>query len=122
MFDHIGISVSNLEKSKAFYAAALNPLGIAIKMEFEGEVVGFGKERPMFWVSEGKPGQTHVAFAAANKDVVDAFYAEAIHAGGKDNGKPEYQKDYSPGYYAAFAYDLDGNNIEAVFHDPSLIK
>ncbi len=122
MFDHIGVSVTNLEKSKAFYAAALKPLGISVKMEIENIVIGFGSEEPMFWISVGKPGETHIAFSAPNKEVVDAFYTEAIQAGGRDNGKPEYQKEYSPGYYGAFVYDLDGNNIEAVFHDPSIIE
>jgi predicted lactoylglutathione lyase len=50
--------------------------------------------------------------------MVDAFYEAALAAGGEDNGPPG-ERDYHPGYYAAFVTDPDGNNIEAVFHGPS---
>ena len=121
MLNHIGIYVRDTEKSKAFYTKALAPLGYKILSEFpEWGVVGFGAgENSDFWISKKEPQKAHVAFTADNKKAVDEFHAAALANGGKDNGAPGYRKDYSPGYYAAFAYDPDGSNIEAVFHDPS---
>lgn len=120
MIDHIGVYVSDPEKSKVFYSAALAPLGYKIHMELpEWGVVGFGAERPDFWISKKEPQNAHVAFAASSKEMVDAFHAAGLAAGGADNGAPGYRKDYSPGYYAGFIKDHDGNNIEVVFHDPN---
>ncbi|MBI5644997.1 VOC family protein [Candidatus Kaiserbacteria bacterium] len=122
MLDHIGIYVSDSEKAKAFYTAALEPLGYTLMMELpEWKVAGFGADgKPDFWISPKEEAHNaHVAFAAKGKDQVDAFYKAAIGAGGKDNGAPGYRTDYSPGYFAAFVHDADGNNIEAVFHDPN---
>lgn len=84
------------------------------------EHVGFGSDfKPFFWIGKGKPiqGNVHIAFAAASTDVVDAFYAAAIEAGGRDNGKPGLRPEYHAGYYGAFVLDPDGCNIEAVYHD-----
>ncbi|MDC0741996.1 VOC family protein [Polyangium mundeleinium] len=119
MIDHISIGVRDLEKSKAFYAAALAPLGYAVMMEFPG-VVGLGeKGKPDFWLGAGEVGlRQHVAFLAADRKTVDAFYEAAIRAGGKDNGPPGLRPMYHPNYYGAFVLDPDGHNIEAVCHTP----
>ncbi len=120
MLNHIGLHVKDVEKSKAFYSAALAPLGYKVLKEFpEWNVVGLGEENPDFWISkEESAGTTHVAFTAVNHAAVDAFYEAAIANGGKDNGKPGIREMYSPTYYAAFAYDPDGNNIEVVSFTP----
>jgi catechol 2,3-dioxygenase-like lactoylglutathione lyase family enzyme len=125
--DHINLSVSDFAAAKAFYAAALKPLGISILMEFPKAVTGtrdfagLGADgKPFFWLSDtGKvtPG-VHVAFAADSRAEVDAFYAAAIAAGGRDNGKPGIRAHYHPAYYGAFVLDADGNNVEAVCHTP----
>jgi catechol 2,3-dioxygenase-like lactoylglutathione lyase family enzyme len=118
MFDHMGLNVSNAKKSREFYEKALAPLGIKVAATFE-QWTGFGKgEKPQFWIVKREPitKGAHVAFAAADQKSVDAFYAAAIAAGGKDNGEPGPRKDYSPTYYGAFVIDPDGNNIEAVCH------
>ena len=119
MIAHTSLTVSDYQRSKAFFSKALGALGYRNNMEYE-EAAGFndGKNTD-FWISkEALIAPTHVAFQAASKDQVQAFYKEALAAGGKDNGAPGY-RDYSPGYYAAFVYDLDGNNIEAVWYDPA---
>ena len=118
MIEHIGLSVSDGAKSKAFYVAALAPLGYKIIKEFpEWNVVGMGQDMPDFWISQKeKPGSAHVAFGAKTRAEVDEFYKVALAAGGKDNGKPGVRTDYSPTYYAAFVTDPDGNNIEVVCH------
>jgi catechol 2,3-dioxygenase-like lactoylglutathione lyase family enzyme len=128
MLDHIGLSVSDVERSKAFYEAALKPLGATAMMVVTEEMtgghgshVGFGKDQPQFWISTGKhhsPG-VHVAFAADNRQLVDDFYRAAIAAGGKDNGKPGLRPHYHENYYGAFVLDPDGHNIEAVCHAPA---
>ena len=116
MFDHLTISVSDLSKAKEFYLKALAPFGI--KCVFEGEgYCGFGTTRPMFWIADGGGciSKAHIAFRAKNQDEVKAFYVAALGAGGKDNGAPGFRPEYHEKYYGAFVYDLDGNNIEAVF-------
>jgi len=118
MLDHIGLAVSDFAKSKSFFEKALAPLGYKALMEFPG-AVGFGSDRPDFWVAEGKAGATtHICFAADDRSIVDNFYKAAIAAGGRDNGKPGLRKEYHPTYYGAFVFDPDGNNIEAVCHKP----
>lgn len=120
--DHIGFAVSDYRKSHAFYTAALAPLGITPMMEFdtpEGKVAGFGDAEAFFWVGDGKQnGQLHIAFRAASRAEVDAFHAAAMAAGARDNGGPGLRPHYHPNYYAAFVFDLDGHNIEAVCHAP----
>jgi catechol 2,3-dioxygenase-like lactoylglutathione lyase family enzyme len=117
MIDHVGLSVSDSEKSKAFYQAALAPLGITLLMSF-GDEHGFGSDgKPYFWIGRrDRVGPTHVAFNVASRALVDAFYAAAIAAGGKDNGGPGIREMYHPTYYGAFVLDPDGHNVEAVCH------
>jgi catechol 2,3-dioxygenase-like lactoylglutathione lyase family enzyme len=122
MIDHIGLAVSNMERSKPFYIAALKPLGIVVVMEVTAEQTGadahagFGKgNKAFFWIGGGaKPkGGTHVAFTAPTRADVDSFYRAALAAGGRDNGAPGLRPHYHPDYYGAFVLDPDGNNIEA---------
>ena len=120
MFDHIGLNVSDYNKSRSFYERALAPLGYQVVMASdERKGAGFGYDRkPEFWVTEREPlgTGTHVAFSCADRATVDAVYAAAIDAGGRDNGPPGLRERYHPTYYAAFVIDPDGNNIEAVCH------
>jgi len=120
MIDHTGLTVSEVGKSKAFYRAALAPLGYALLMEFEG-AAGFGvAPKPDFWIGQGKPNvpPIHVAFRAQNRKEVDAFYKAAMAAGGRDNGPPGPRPHYHENYYGAFVLDPDGHNVEAVCHTP----
>jgi len=127
MLDHIGFSVSNMKVSRIFYEKALKPLGITPVMEVTPEMtgtsdshVGFGAGRPFFWIGTGGKVSvaTHVAFTTESRKIVDEFYAAAIAAGGRDNGKPGVRPHYHENYYGAFVLDPDGNNIEAVCHAP----
>jgi catechol 2,3-dioxygenase-like lactoylglutathione lyase family enzyme len=120
MLAHIGFTVSDIEKTKAMYTKALAPLGLSIQME-GGGYVGYGKEGDNFlWLgalSENHPTvptDIHICFSATSRAQVDAFYKAGIEAGFKDNGAPGIREMYAPNYYAAFLYDNDGNNIEAV--------
>jgi catechol 2,3-dioxygenase-like lactoylglutathione lyase family enzyme len=129
ILDHVGINVSDYARSKAFYERALAPLGISIAMEY-GQGGGFGRDgKPALWISKGpsafqKPEHLstitpiHVAFVARSRAEVDAFYREALAAGGRDNGAPGVRADYHPNYYGAFVLDPDGHNVEAVIHTP----
>lgn len=118
LIDHIQLVVADLAASKKFYAAVLQVLEIPIG----------GDEKDFFWADElfiSTPesdaalgvltGRHHLAFQAKDRAMVDAFYKAGLENGGRDNGKPG-ERDYHPGYYAAFLLDPDGNNIEAVFH------
>lgn len=117
MIEHISVPVANMATAKKFYKKALAPLDYRVHMDFK-DAVGFMEGgHTSFWIAkEREPRATHVAFRARGKKAVDSFYAAACAAGGRDNGAPGY-RDYSPGYYAAFVLDADGNNIEAVWFD-----
>ena len=120
ILDHIGLSVSDCERSKAFFSKALAPLGISLVMETHGWV-GFGRAGvPQFWFGEGGEAHKpmHIAFAAENRAQVRAFYEAALEAGGQDNGPPGIRAIYHPHYYGAFVIGPDGHNVEAVCHRP----
>lgn len=126
---HVGIPVEAIDRSRAFYERALAPLGLKITMtanadqtESGGTAIGFGSdgEPGFFWIGDNeRVGQgVHVAFTAASRQQVDDFYAAAMAAGGRDNGAPGLRPHYGPNYYAAFVFDPDGANIEAVCNVP----
>lgn len=126
IIDHITFNVSDYARAKKFYEQALAPLGIKVLMDF-GQACGFGREKPEFWLgaqpaSFQKAEQlkiitpTHVAFAARTREEVDEFHRAALAAGGKDYGAPGVRAHYHPNYYGAFVLDLDGHDVEAVFH------
>jgi catechol 2,3-dioxygenase-like lactoylglutathione lyase family enzyme len=125
MLDHIGLNVTDFDRSRAFYERALAPLGIAPLMEPVPGVAGFGEQhdqKPYFWIANrGGTPQTgvHVAFAVTSRELVDAFHAAALEAGATDNGGPGVRELYHPHYYGAYVLDPDGNNVEAVCHYPA---
>ena len=122
MLDHIVINVADLDGSRSFYEQALEPLGLGVVLDLSeaAGTVGFGSAgKPGFWIREGDTSApVHVAFAAADRDAVDAFYSAAMEAGATDNGAPGVREIYHPNYYGAFVLDPDGHNIEAVRHAP----
>jgi catechol 2,3-dioxygenase-like lactoylglutathione lyase family enzyme len=120
IIDHIGLAVTDYQRSKEFYSRALAPLNIQLIMEVEN-AAGFGKDgKPEFWfgVRPAAVQPVHVAFVAESRGDVRQFYQAAIAAGGKDNGPPGPREIYHPDYYGAFVLDPDGHNIEAVCHLP----
>lgn len=104
--------------ARAFYLAALAPLGFDLCHESEELGAGFGVQGSEdFWVKAGEPsGPLHVAFAAPSREAVDGFHAAGLAAGGRDNGAPGLRPQYHDSYYAAYLLDPDGNNVEAVHH------
>ncbi len=120
MFHHISIGVRDVVRAVKFYDAVLEPLGYRRVMNFLPNAVGYGDDHPHFWVQLPREGNSsrgngsHVAFAAADKDAVNEFYARALRMGGRDNGAPGPRPNYGPDYYGAFVIDLDDNHIEAV--------
>jgi catechol 2,3-dioxygenase-like lactoylglutathione lyase family enzyme len=133
MLDHIGFDCRDYPASRRFYEQALRPLGLAVVMELAPEATGgyagcgFGRGgEPEFWIGTSNgapmaqpvPHSLHVAFRADDRAAVDAFHAAALAAGGRDNGGPGLRPQYGPDYYAAFVFDPDGHNIEAVCHRP----
>lgn len=118
MIHHIDFAVADFERSRAFYIAALAPLGLSIVIDRwnDRKLTGFGRPPdPEFWIRQGEPaGHLHVAFLAESLGAVDAFHRAALAAGGTDRGAPGLRERYAPDYYAAFVLDPDGHNIEAV--------
>ena len=129
MIDHYTLLVSDYAASKAFYLAALEPIGYGLVMEMTREQVpdlpferscGIGPAgKPVLWLRPSeKLAPTHLAFTANQRADVDAFHRAALAAGAQDHGAPGVRAHYHPTYYAAFVLDPDGNNIEAVCHQP----
>ena len=126
MLDHIGLAVSDIDRSRAFYTAALAPLGYRLihelttdQTESGGTAVmfGIGGEVDFVIADNERPGEgNHVAFRAETREAVRAFHAAALEAGGKDNGAPGPRPQYGETYYAAFVHDPDGFNVETVCH------
>jgi catechol 2,3-dioxygenase-like lactoylglutathione lyase family enzyme len=115
LLDHVHLRVADLEASRAFYRAALEALGLAFTWESES---AFSADE-LFVSDDGEPTSgLHLAFQASDREAVQRFYDAALEAGGRDNGRPG-ERDYHPGYYAAYVFDPDGNNVEAVFHGPA---
>jgi catechol 2,3-dioxygenase-like lactoylglutathione lyase family enzyme len=117
MFDHIGLRVKDLDASVRFYTAALGPLGYEATSQDESSAAFGAKGAYTLWLyADAKLAHSlvHLAFTAGNRAAVDAFYREGLKARGRDNGPPGARTDYSPTYYAAFLFDPDGNNVEAV--------
>jgi catechol 2,3-dioxygenase-like lactoylglutathione lyase family enzyme len=118
VLDHMGFTVRDYDRSKAFYEQVLAPLGVGLVKEPMGQAAGFGRDGwPSFWIeAHGRPvqGRLHVAFTAGSREVVDAFHVAALAAGATDNGAPGLRTSYHPNYYSAYVLDPDGNNIEAV--------
>ena len=116
LFDHVKLPVRDLTRSRAFYERALQPFGVRVVQSSQGP--GFAIDDQDFWIMEQEmaAGSVHIAFAAPDRETVDAFHAAAVEAGGVDNGRPGLRPRYHSGYYAAFVLDPDGNNVEAVFH------
>lgn len=123
MLSHISLKVSDIAKAKEFYIKALAPLGYKVNMDYpDYKMAGLADAQGHtdFWLDgNGCKQTTHVAFMATSEEQVQEFYKAALAAGGKDNGGPGYRTDYGPGYYAAFVYDADGHNIEAMYWNAS---
>jgi catechol 2,3-dioxygenase-like lactoylglutathione lyase family enzyme len=121
MLDHIKLFVSDIDRSRAFYELAFQPLGYRVLLEPAPGVVGMGRDFPNFWLAqaESSPTTAHVAIRADTRSAVDEFHKAALAAGGTDNGPPGLRPQYHPSYYGAFVHDPDGNNVEAVCHDPA---
>lgn len=118
MINHISIGVSDIGKAKAFYDAALKPLGYTCLSE-SADSLGYGRDAAALWLlkaklpaKESRPG-LHVCFDADTRKSVDQFHKAALAAGGRDNGAPGIRADYGANYYAAFVVDPDGYRLES---------
>src|SRR6476469_6860955 len=118
MIEHVSLRCRDVRTSRDFYEKALAPLGYTLSKRY-GDAFGFRQGgRHDFWITRGRVGTPgHLAFHAGDPAAVDAFYAAALAAGGKDHGKPGPREGYG---YAAFVYDPDGHNVEAVIWDEEL--
>ncbi len=120
MIDHVSVAVRDLGVSARFYQTVLGALGFT-QLETRPATVGFGKQYAEFWINLRRDARTvapesgaHVCFRARTPEMVDAFHAAALAAGGASDGAPGLRPQHGEGYYAAFIRDLDGNRIEAV--------
>ena len=124
MFDHVGIQVADVEASVGFYLDVFAPLGFSEAMRFgEGDSLAVGiagaAGLPGWWLSKAPAAETrelHVAFRAPDRAAVDAVHDAAVARGVEVLHPPREWPEYHPGYYGVFLRDLDGHNVEAVFH------
>jgi catechol 2,3-dioxygenase-like lactoylglutathione lyase family enzyme len=121
MMDHLGLQCADISASAAFYDAVLAPLGASRVMDF-GEAIGYGiPPRAEFWISQQATGEgfreSHVAFTAADRLTVRAFFDAAVETRAELLYEPRLWPEYHENYYGAFVRDPDGNNVEAVCHD-----
>jgi len=119
MFDHVSVGVADIVRSRAFYDAALAPLGLKRLYADDGSL-GYGQSAVGLWVGaatapvlENNASGLHFCFVAPSRASVDAFHAAALAQGGRDNGAPGLRESYGPNYYAAFVIDPDGYRLEA---------
>jgi catechol 2,3-dioxygenase-like lactoylglutathione lyase family enzyme len=121
VLDHLAIQCADVAASAAFYDTVLAPLGATRIMDF-GEAIGFGiPPKPDFWISASTDEgfrESHIAFAAADRAMVRAFFDAAVSIGAEVLHEPRVWPEYHPNYYGAFVRDPDGNNVEAVCHRP----
>jgi|WetSurMetagenome_2_1015567.scaffolds.fasta_scaffold318068_2 catechol 2,3-dioxygenase-like lactoylglutathione lyase family enzyme len=120
MLHHVSVGVRDVERAARFYDAVLGALGYRRVMEFLPYAVAYGETQPSFWVQLPQNQQAatagngvHISFIARTQDAVDEFHSAALAQGAKSDGEPGPRPDYSPDYYGAFVFDLDGNKLEA---------
>ena len=123
MLDHLSIQCTDISRSAAFYDAVLATIGGSRIMDF-GQAIGYGvPPKPDFWIGAQETGdgfrESHIAFSAADKAGVDAFFRAAVDVGAEVLHEPRLWPEYHPHYYGAFVRDPDGNNVEAVCHTAS---
>jgi catechol 2,3-dioxygenase-like lactoylglutathione lyase family enzyme len=122
MIDHVSLQCTDVGTSAAFYDVVLATIGSGRVHDF-GDTVGFGSpEAADFWIGPHTTGEgfreTHIAFSARDRAEVQAFYDAAVAHGAEILNAPKVWPEYSPNYFAVFVRDPDGNNIEAVCHEP----
>jgi catechol 2,3-dioxygenase-like lactoylglutathione lyase family enzyme len=120
MIDHASVGVRDLDRAGRFYEAVLGAIGYE-RLEVRPHTIGFGKKYPEFWInlraampSVAADSGAHVGLRVRTSELVDAFHAAALAAGGASDGAPGVRPQHGEGYYAAFIRDPDGNRIEAV--------
>jgi catechol 2,3-dioxygenase-like lactoylglutathione lyase family enzyme len=132
MIDHVYVSVSDPIRSLAFYTAALQPLGWRELVKYDGAsgpdtvpslwglTDGAAPSglaiKTSIWLRQRTAGETglYLGLAADDPAEVDAAYAAALQAGGRDDGVPAMRLYFGEGYYAANVIDFDGNRLEFV--------
>jgi catechol 2,3-dioxygenase-like lactoylglutathione lyase family enzyme len=120
MIDHVSVAVRDLDASARFYQAVLGAIGYQ-QLVVRPRTIGFGKSYPEFWLNQraslapsDADSGAHAALRVRTSELVDAFHAAAVAAGGRCDGAPGLRPQHGEGYYAAFIRDPDGNRVEAV--------
>jgi catechol 2,3-dioxygenase-like lactoylglutathione lyase family enzyme len=130
MLDHVSLGVTDLDRSRRFYDAALRPLGLVRILDFENRGSDYGSAPSQLGVEFTITRETgvqplrgmHVCFRARDHAAVGEFHRAALAAGGRDDGAPGVRPKYHPSYFGAFVLDPDGHRIEAVCHAPDAVE
>jgi catechol 2,3-dioxygenase-like lactoylglutathione lyase family enzyme len=117
VIDHIGLEVSDLNRSARFYDSVLFALG-GRRMFESPRSIAYGINGPDVWIvvrgREPAPGYGHLALHASGRAAVNAAHAAGLANGGSDDGPPGPRPNYGRGYYAAYLRDPDGLRLEVV--------
>jgi catechol 2,3-dioxygenase-like lactoylglutathione lyase family enzyme len=115
--DHVWIRVADLESSRGFYDLVAEHGGFQRGVKRPDRYQYRGSQGGSFSIVSGSPTEhLHLAFGVDDDGDIHRFHEAALAAGYRDNGGPGERPQYHPGYYAAFALDPDGNNVELVNH------
>jgi catechol 2,3-dioxygenase-like lactoylglutathione lyase family enzyme len=121
MIDHLSLQVHDVAGCAAFYDTVLGTIGGKRILDF-GQVIGYGTHRPVFWLGPIQTGtgarEVHIGFQAPSRAAVIAFHDAAIAAGAELLHPPRVWPEYHENYFGAFVRDPEGNNVEAVCHEP----
>jgi catechol 2,3-dioxygenase-like lactoylglutathione lyase family enzyme len=127
-FDHIDLRVKDMKVARKFYAKFLPQLGFV--RESPGRkyhtfyAAGGDKPSEFFGFTQDKehqPNGTRIAFWADTRKEVDRIADLVREAGGRTLEGPEICREYSPGYYAFFFEDPDGNKLEICCRESPII-
>ena len=116
VIDHLWIRVADVDTSQRFYETIAPVLGLEVARRCPERFHVSARDRSFALVDGPPSANIHLAFPARDDATVREFHRVALAAGFRDNGAPG-EREYHPGYYGAFVFDPDGNNVEAVNHN-----
>ena len=130
LFDHLGLTVEDLDRAFAQWNPVLTALGCTPEDgEMEGGIAWWREddtELILYRAPEpggephryGQIGWQHLAFAVDSRAEVERLHAIAVDAGWTTVRDPKVFTRFSDRYYASFVEDDNGIRIEFMYNPP----